>query len=113
MANISQFHGEVTKCDCGIVDYPERQGERACRFCFGRGFVATCTACDGNGQVTQDMAGGPGKMSSTCIPCGGVGKFGVNRPEDWVEESAVPESAEEASQTSEPAEPELTSQTAE
>lgn len=86
MANISQFHGEVSKCGCGLADHPENMGARACQFCFGRGFVAACTACEGKGQIDQKMAGGPGTMKSTCIPCGGVGSFGVNRPADWPEE---------------------------
>lgn len=87
MANsdISKYHGEVSKCNCGLADHPENIGERACKFCFGRGFVAQCTACNGVGQIDQKMAGGPGMMKSTCIPCGGVGFFGVNRPQDWVE----------------------------
>ena len=86
---ISRFHGQVTKCDCGIYDHPEKQGERACQFCFGRGFVAECTACEGKGQTTEKMAGGPGTHSATCNRCGGIGKFGVNKPEDWVD--VVPE----------------------
>jgi hypothetical protein len=41
------------------------------------------------------MAGGPGVMSATCSSCGGVGKFGVNKPADWDETHpvAVPEEA--------------------
>ena len=93
MANdISRYHGIVTKCTCGIADHPENMTERACRLCFGRGFVAECTACEGKGQTDQKMAGGPGMMKSTCIACGGVGKFGVNKPADWKEpeEEEVP-----------------------
>ncbi len=85
MANISAFHGEVSKCSCGLADHPEGTGERACGLCFGRAFVASCTACDGKGKVEQKMAGGPGTMSATCSICGGVGKFGVNKPADWEE----------------------------
>jgi DnaJ-class molecular chaperone len=47
--------------------------------------VAQCMACEGKGQVVQKMAGGPGTMSATCSMCGGVGKFGVNKPADWEE----------------------------
>ena len=94
MANISQYHGAVRKCTCGLADNPERVGERACPQCKGRGFVAACKACDGKGQVEQDMAGGPGKMKSTCIPCGGSGLFAVNKPADWDERH--PEQAKEA-----------------
>lgn len=85
MANISMYHGEVSPCDCGLYEHPEGTGERACRICFHRGFVAACTACDGKGKVEQKMAGGPGTMSATCSICGGVGKFGVNKPADWDE----------------------------
>jgi len=92
MANIQQFHGAVSKCSCGIADHPEGTGQRACAICFGRGFVAECLACEGKGQISQKMAGGPGMMSATCSSCGGIGKFGVNRPADWVDEpAAVPE----------------------
>lgn len=94
MASISQYHGEVSECSCGIYRSPEKQGQRACTHCFGRGFVAQCKACNGKGQVEQDMAGGPGKMSSTCIPCGGTGSFGVNKPADWTD--AQPEIEAEA-----------------
>lgn len=83
--DISHYHGEVTLCACGLYDHPEKQGERACKLCFGRGFVAQCTACGGQGQIEQDLAGGPGKMKSTCIPCGGTGFFGVKKPEGFRE----------------------------
>lgn len=83
---IAQYHGEVSLCDCGIYEHPEKAGERACRICFGRGFVAKCTKCEGKGQIREDMAGGPGKMWSTCNACGGVGKFGVKKPENWVDD---------------------------
>lgn len=95
MANIQQYHGEVTKCGCGIADQPAGNSERACRFCFGRGFVAECNSCGGSGQLDQKMAGGPGTMKSTCIPCGGVGMFGVNRPADWIEPVQEVEPAKE------------------
>ena len=97
MANIQQFHGVVSKCSCGLADHPEGTGERACKICFGRAFVAECTACDGPGQTTQKMAGGPGFMSATCICCGGTGKFGVNKPADWDEThpAATPETSAE------------------
>lgn len=81
--NISDYHGEVSICGCGIYEHPEKQGEKACKFCFGRGFVAQCLNCDGKGQIEEKMAGGPGKMKSTCLACGGVGSFGVNKPEYW------------------------------
>ena len=90
--DISQFHGQVRKCHCGIVDHPEKVGERACKACYNRGYLATCTACNGDGQITQAMAGGPGTMKSTCSSCGGAGSFGVNKPADWVD--AVPETVE-------------------
>ena len=85
MANISTFHGEISICECGLYEHPEKQGDRACRFCWGRGFVAACTACDGKGRIEQKMAGGPGTMSATCSMCGGVGCYGVNKPADWEE----------------------------
>lgn len=86
MENISQYHGEVRMCDCGIYEHPEKQGERACRICFGRGFVAECKSCHGKGKHEVAVNGGDkslGVMSSTCIPCGGIGLFGVNKPADW------------------------------
>ena len=83
--SMQKYHGEISKCSCGIADAPEKQGERACRLCFGRGFVASCRECDGKGQVEQKMAGGPGTMKSTCIPCGGAGLFAVPKPADWAE----------------------------
>jgi hypothetical protein len=89
--DISKYHGRVSKCDCGLYDHPERQSDRSCKICFGRAFVAECTGCDGKGQVLETMAGGPGTMKATCNKCGGVGRFGVNKPADWVD--AVPEAA--------------------
>ena len=86
--NISKYHGVVKECTCGTTKYPERQSERSCRLCFGRGFVAECLACEGKGQVTVPVNNGNaslGMMGSTCIPCGGNGLFGVNRPHDWVD----------------------------
>jgi hypothetical protein len=92
--NISKYHGAVSECTCGIYRHPEKQGERACKQCFSRGFVAQCTACEGHGQVTEAMAGGPGTMKATCSACGGGGLFGVNKPEDWADEvKAEPETA--------------------
>lgn len=86
MANgIQQYHGEVKPCDCGLYEHPEGTGERACGLCFGRGFVASCLACEGKGRVEQKMAGGPGTMSATCSLCGGKGVYGVNKPADWDE----------------------------
>ena len=88
MANdISKYHGEVSECTCGINGHPERQGERACGMCFGRGFVAKCKSCDGNGQISEKVAGGPGMMKSTCTPCGGHGFFGVRKPDWWCEQT--------------------------
>ncbi len=85
MASISRYHGKVSKCTCGKADQPARESMRACSICFDRGFVAECMACDGKGQTTEKMAGGPGMMKSTCNACGGLGRFAVNKPEDWVE----------------------------
>ena len=106
MANdISKYHGEVSVCECGlyekvkgenaVIPHPEKQSLRACGHCFGRGFLAQCKACNGKGQVEQDMAGGPGKMSSTCIPCGGKGSLGVKQPADWKTAKAAAEKQEE------------------
>jgi RecJ-like exonuclease len=82
--DISRFHGVVTPCTCGIYEHPEKMGQYSCKLCFGRGFVAACTNCDGKGQIQEKMAGGPGMMKSTCNCCGGQGSFGVNKPADWV-----------------------------
>jgi hypothetical protein len=97
MANISQYHGKISECSCGIHRHPEKQSERSCRFCFGRGFVAECTACEGKGQLTTCVNGTDvklGTMKATCNCCGGVGLFGVNKPADWADEvKAEPETA--------------------
>lgn len=96
--NISKYHGVVSLCDCGIYQHPERQGERACRFCFGRGFVADCLGCDGKGRNEVPVNGKDpklGMMSSTCNFCGGVGKFAVNKPADWVDEPVAEEETTE------------------
>jgi hypothetical protein len=91
--NISKHHGEVSPCTCGTYSAkdgsvnPERTGQRACNICFGRGFVAECTRCGGQGQIVENMAGGPGTMKSTCIACGGIGKFAVNKPKDWIDDA--------------------------
>jgi len=88
MANISQFHGEVSKCSCGLADNPTRENMRACNLCYGRGFRAKCKICDGKGQTTVAVNGGDkslGTMTSTCSPCGGTGGYAVNRPADWVD----------------------------
>lgn len=92
--NISKYHGPVRPCDCGIYNHPEKQGERACRVCFGRGFVAECMACGGKGKHEVPVNGHDpalGVMSSTCNICGGMSCFGVNKPADWVD--AKPEEA--------------------
>ena len=89
-SDISRFHGRVTKCDCGLADNPSRDSLRVCAFCFGRAFVAECLHCDGKGQIEEKVAGSAaGTMKSTCNACGGIGKFAVNRPADWVD--PVPE----------------------
>ena len=92
--NISDYHGLVRECDCGLYSHPERQGERACRVCFGRGFVAECLACNGKGKTGVPVNGSDpslGTMASTCSKCGGGGAFGVNKPADW--QDLVPEPA--------------------
>lgn len=86
MASIAKYHGKVSKCTCGKADQPARESMRSCSFCFDRGFVAECLGCDGKGQISEEMAGGPGFMKSTCNACGGIGKFAVNKPADWVDE---------------------------
>jgi DnaJ-class molecular chaperone len=99
MANISQYHGEVRLCDCGIYEHPERQTERACRMCFGRGFVAECKACQGKGKNEVAVNGSDkalGVMASTCTPCGGIGVYGVPKPADWDETHPKEVVAEEA-----------------
>ena len=95
--DISRYHGRVSKCDCGLYDHPERQSDRSCKVCFGRAFVAECTACEGKGQTMEKMAGGPGMHTATCNRCGGIGRFGVNKPADWVD--AVPVAAEPVQET--------------
>jgi hypothetical protein len=82
---ISKYHGEISECSCGLYRFPEKQTERACRVCMGRGFVASCLACDGKGMLLQKMAGGPGTHTATCSMCGGTACFGVNKPADWEE----------------------------
>lgn len=89
MANgIQIYHGEIRPCSCGLYEHPERVGERACRMCFGRGFVAECLRCGGKGMLEVAVNGTDlslGAMSSTCSPCGGLGVYGVNKPADWEE----------------------------
>lgn len=93
--NISKFHGAVRPCSCGAYDKetgkvnPEKSGDRACRFCFGRGFVAACLGCEGKGRNEVPVNGNDkklGVMASTCSPCGGMGIYGVNKPKDWSDE---------------------------
>jgi DnaJ-class molecular chaperone len=69
-----------------------------CKACFSRGFVATCKACEGNGQITIPVAGtNSGDMKSTCDKCGGTGTFPANKPEGWDEQqAAIAKAAEEA-----------------
>ena len=97
--NISDYHGEVSICGCGIYKNPNKPREKACKFCFDRGFVAKCLGCDGKGQIEEKMAGGPGKMMSTCLACGGIGSFGVNKPQYWEDE---PKEVEKDAETEEP-----------
>ena len=80
--SMSEFYGEITKCKvCTNPDEP-----MPCNECFSRGFVAKCMGCDGGGQVSAPVAGAAaGTMMSTCGACGGTGKFGVKKPENWVE----------------------------
>ena len=88
MSGISQYHGDIRPCDCGIYEHPEKQGERACRQCFARGFVAECKACGGKGRNEVPVNGTDkslGMMASTCSPCGGTGVYGVPKPADWEE----------------------------
>jgi hypothetical protein len=90
--SIAKFHGAIRPCSCGAysketgkVD-PEKSGQRSCALCFGRGFLASCLRCEGKGQYSEGMAGGPGSMTVTCSSCGGTGFYGVNKPADWVDE---------------------------
>lgn len=86
MANISQYHGEVSECTCDLYRHPEKQGPTACKLCYGRGFVAACKGCRGKGKNEVPVNGNDpslGVMSSTCSLCGGIGMFGVNKPADW------------------------------
>ena len=79
---ISDFYGEVKVCP-----YCTNAAGLAidCKHCFCRGYLAECMNCDGTGQTEEPMAGGPGKMKSTCGPCGGTGQFGVSKPASWDE----------------------------
>lgn len=86
---IKKYHGQVRLCTCDTYRHPEKLGERACHFCYGHGFVAECTACDGKGSIDVPVNGGDaslGVMSSTCIKCGSNGCYGVKKPADWVDE---------------------------
>jgi hypothetical protein len=99
MTTIQQYHGFVSKCTCDIYDHPEKQTDRACRMCFGRGFVAECKACGGKGKNEVPVNGSDkslGVMASTCSPCGGIGVYGVPKPADWDETHPKEVAAEEA-----------------
>ena len=86
MNKLSDFYGPITECKACVAarnaaDVPER----ACRMCFGRGFVAKCMGCDGKGYVVEAVAGAAaGTMNSTCNKCGGNGCFAVAKPDNWV-----------------------------
>lgn len=105
MATIARYHGAVRPCSCGAYDPktgkvdPEKSGPRACQHCKGRGFLAACLKCNGKGQYTEGMAGGPGSMTVTCSSCGGTGSYGVNKPKDWTDEQPVEEVKEEVETT--------------
>jgi hypothetical protein len=78
---IKDFHGAVTKC--GACSNADPETPMPCPICFCRGYVAQCLACKGEGQTIVPVAGGSGEMKSTCSVCGGKGRFGVNKPQDW------------------------------
>lgn len=87
---MSDLHGNVTRCTCTNWN-PETP--TSCKWCFSRGYVAECLGCSGEGMKTESVAGGNGTMKVTCPSCGGLGKFGVNKPADW--DARHPEQAQE------------------
>lgn len=84
--NMSQYRGPIRECESCVASRNAADApERSCRNCVGRGFVATCMACDGKGYTTQAVAGSAaGTMNATCSVCGGHGCLPVDKPEGWV-----------------------------
>ena len=96
--DLGKYRGEVRRCPlCGsrtpsaAVD--AMTSGRACRMCFGHGFVAVCTNCAGTGQYkgTSVWDGGRSEHTSTCTPCGGQGVYATRKPASWVDASPIAE----------------------
>ena len=94
--DLSKYRGKISPCpvcskrsDAAKVE--ALMSAKACKTCFGQGFVATCTNCKGTGMFSGSTVwdGGRSEHRSTCTPCGGAGMFPVKKPVDWVDEKPV------------------------
>jgi DnaJ-class molecular chaperone len=95
--DLSKYRGTVKPCPvCSsrsdAAKLEALMSAKACKVCFGHGFVAMCINCKGTGMFSGSTVwdGGRSEHKSTCTPCGGAGMFPVKRPADWVDEQPVP-----------------------
>jgi len=110
--DLSKYRGTVSPCPvCNkrsdAAKMESLMSAKACKTCFGQGFVAACTNCGGTGMFSGSTVwdGGRSEHKSTCTPCGGAGMFPTKKPADWVDKvdetvevkgdevAAVPDSA--------------------
>jgi hypothetical protein len=92
--DLSKYRGKISPCpvcskrsDAAKVE--ALMAAKACKTCFGQGFVAACTNCKGTGMFSGSTVwdGGRSEHRSTCPPCGGAGMFPIKKPVDWVDET--------------------------
>lgn len=94
--NLSQHKGEIRRCPLCTRQSPDAALDaltsgKACKLCFGQGFVSMCKNCDGTGQFKGRTIwdGGRSEHVSVCSPCGGTGAFATKKPADWVDHPPV------------------------
>jgi hypothetical protein len=101
--DLSRYRGKITRCPvCQPVNKSKEQTDavrmeritlgKACLVCLGRGFVAICKNCGGDGIYkgsASAFGGGDVPHHSTCNPCSGTGMFAVNQPADWKDDTPV------------------------
>jgi len=109
--DLRKYRGKISRCpQCALGNRPSAVADavraermtlgRACTVCLGRGFVAICTNCGGDGIYKGSAAafgGGDVPHHSACNPCGSTGYFAVNQPADWKDDDEA--DTEQAKQT--------------
>lgn len=88
--DLSRYRGAVRRCPfCTTQKLLTDPSGRTCNTCLGRGFVAICTNCSGDGIFkgsASAFGGGDVPHNSACNVCGATGYFAVRKPADWKDE---------------------------